>query len=298
MFYHLNRITILTLIISTTFEPMPSLKLQLTASNVDYANSNTTVQIGAKYVSIALAQNSVINSFELFEISEANSISQYQECFAQSSLLKNISSKCNVVFNASEFLLVPNAKFSVVNIDSYLASTYGDADSKTIINCTDDSLLGKLSIHIIYRIKSDLYEAVNKYCSNAKYLHATTIPVINLFNSQQTIYEKLKIQFYQSSMLVMVIYNNQLKLVQTYNYNSPEDILYYLLNILQEFSLNVESTFVEVSGLIDINSQHFLLLQSLFSKLSLEAVNNQPLFTNSVPVANAHYYTPFINAAL
>lgn len=277
---------------------MPSLKLKLAASNAISASGSCTIQIGAKYVCIAISESALITNFELFETDEANSVAEYQTCFAQSSILKNAVASCKVVFNVPEFIVVPKAKFTVSSISSYLASTYGDVDAKTVINCTDDSLLQNVAAQIIYRVKVEVFEAVNKFCTNAKYLHVSTNPISNLFSTGQTIYEKLKIQFYQNSMLVMVVYNNQLKLVQSYAYNTPEDIIYYLLNILQEFSLNVESTYVEVSGLIDINSQHFQLLQSLFAKLSLEAVNNQVLFTNEVPVANAHFYTPFINAAL
>lgn len=276
---------------------MPSLKLQLYSSNSNYNNCSCTIQAGANNICIALAENAQITSFELFEVNN-NSISEYQQCLQESTILKTPISSNKVVFNATEFLLVPSAKFSVNNIDNYLAASFGDVNPKSSLNCTDDTLLNTLNMHIIYRISNELYETVNKYCQNAKFIHAASFPIRNLFASNEKVFEKLKIQFYQNTMLVIVVYNNQLKLAQSYSFNTPEDIIYYLLNILQEFSLNVESTIVEVCGVLDINSQHFKLLQSLFSKLSFETLNYQSLFANNVDIATAHFYTPFINAAL
>ncbi len=277
---------------------MPSLKLQLAASVPVTIHSLCTIQIGVKYVCITTSQHTTITGFELFELDVANSIDEYKNCFLQSSLLKTQAENSKVVFNVPDFLIVPNSKFKAENISSYISCTYGDVDTESIINCADDSISSKLSMQVIYRIKSDLFEAVNNYSNNAKYFHVASHVLNNLFNVEQHNLEKIKIQFYNSSMLVLAVKDGQLKLAQSYNFETPEDIIYYMLNIVQECSLSVESTLVEACGMIDTNAQHFNLLQSLFKNLTLEALHNQPLFVNSISVADAHYYTPFINTTL
>jgi hypothetical protein len=275
---------------------MPSLKLQLEAAIQNFGNDNCTIQVGEEYVCVALTKNSTINAFEFFELESANSITEYHRIFTQSSLLKNKSLNTKVVFNVPDFVVVPNSKFSASCVVNYLATAYGDVDDKLNINCTDDSILSKLNLQVVYRIKAELFEAVNKFCSNAKYQHAVSCGLIDAFGAEQAITEKLHINFYQSSMLVIVILSNKLQLVQSYSYNTKEDIIYYLLNVVQECCLNVQTTEVKISGLIELNSQQFNLLKSIFGKLSVESLNTQPLFLNSISVSNQHYYTPFINA--
>ena len=67
---------------------------------------------------------------------------------------------------------------------------------------------------------------------------------------------------------------------------------------MQEFSLNVKSTPVEVSGTLDIASRHFELLENVFGRLSLETVSTDSIFKEHINVANAHFYTPFYNLSL
>lgn len=275
---------------------MPSLKLQVSTAPQNVGNSICTIQVGEEYVCVALASNLVLQAFEFFELGSANSISEYESIFAQSNLLKQPVLNTKVVFNVPEFVVVPNSKFTVSSVVNYLATTYGDIDAKSNINCTDDSISSKLNLQIVYRIKAELFEVVNKFCSNAKYLHAVSSCLVTAFNNQQTISEKLQIHFYQSSMLVIVIVGNKLQLAQCYSYKTKEDIIYYLLNVVQECCLNVQTTEVKISGLIDVNSQQFNLLQSIFGKLSIESISTQPLFLKSIATNDLHYYTPFINA--
>jgi len=108
----------------------------------------------------------------------------------------------------------------------------------------------------------------------------------------------LKVQFYPKHFTVAVVYGNKLMLMQSYPYSSPEDIIYYLLNIVQEFSLNVNSTPVEVSGMLDISSRHFELMENVFGRLSLETTQSDGLFQSHLNTSNAHIYSPFINLTL
>jgi hypothetical protein len=180
-------------------------------------------------------------------------------------------------------------------MEPYLTAVYGNAD-----NCKYESDVVKIATNpaTIFRLPQTLDEAIKKRFVLFNYKHTYTKILENLLSDDKMLMEMLKVQFYPKTMVVTVIYGNKLMMIQSYPYNSPEDIIYYLLNIVQEFSLNVKSTPVEVSGTLDIASRHFELLENVFGRLSLETISGDGIFKEHLSVSNAHFYTPFINLGL
>jgi Protein of unknown function (DUF3822) len=62
-------------------------------------------------------------------------------------------------------------------------------------------------------------------------------------------------------------------LAQTYSYTAPEDIVYYLLRIVQQFALSAEEVTVILSGLIDKESALYKELYQYFLQIELRSVS-------------------------
>lgn len=253
-------------------------------------------EIGSQHIALLATTNNAIEAFELYEFDSTN---DWQTVFAgtatQSKLLGRQYATSTVYLNIPEALIVPAEKFRKESMEPYLTSVYGNAHNSLY----DADIVGvATNPACIYRYALTLNEAVKTHFTQPNYKHSYTKVLENLLGNGRMLMEMLKVQFYQKTMLVTVIYGNKLMLMQSYNYNSPEDIIYYLLNIVQEFSLNVQSTPVEVSGMLDISSRHFELLENVFGRLSLETVSTDSIFKEHIGVANAHYYTPFYNLSI
>ena len=255
------------------------------------------LEIGIHHIAVLVKENTTINAFEFYEI-PANT-GDWENIFAaiinKSKILAEKNETAAIYLNTVDALIVPAEKFRNESIEPYLTAVYGNAEDSTF---ESDSIHIPSTPATIYRCSSKLDEVVRKLFSSFTYKHTYTKILENLLSEDKMLMEMLKVQFYPKTMVVTVIYGNKLMLIQSYPYNSPEDIIYYLLNIVQEFSLNVKSTPVEVSGTLDIASKHFELLENVFGRLSLETIAGEGIFKDHLNVSNAHFYTPFLNLGL
>lgn len=262
-----------------------------------HINSKLIVEVSNQHIAIIEKNAQSTQAFEYYEINATPT--EWERIF---NVIKNLSkilsktySDTTVYINNSETLIVPAKKYNRESTETYLTAIYGDNNqvitNADLVNIEDNPVT-------VYRCAASLNHTIKNHFVSFTYKNIYTKILENLFGKERMLMEMIKVQFYQKTMLVVVIYDNKLMLIQTYNYSSPEDIIYYLLNIVQEFNLSVKSTPVEVSGLIDVSSRHFELLENIFGRLSLEVIANDHLFTEHFNGNQAHWYTPFYNLSV
>ncbi len=260
-------------------------------------SSKLIAEIGVNHIALLVKNDHNLQAFELYELKDE--IGNWKNVFValanQSKIIGRKYIDTTIFLNTVEALIVPAEKFRQESMEPYLTAVYGSTEND---KCEADIVNIPTNPANIFRLSTKLDEAVNAHFSNYKYKHTYTKILENLLGNGNVLMEMLKVQFYPKHMTVTVIYGNKLMLMQSYPYSSPEDIIYYLLNIVQEFSLNVNSTAVEVSGMLDIGSRHFELLENVFGRLSLETIPGDGLFKEHLNVSNAHFYTPFTNLSL
>ena len=93
--------------------------------------------------------------------------------------------------------------------------------------------------------------------------------------------------FRNGSFSLMVLRQHQLLLSRTWQYQSPEDVIYYLLRTCEEFGLNRTESQLSISGFIDKDSSLYKELYGYFAQITFrEAAWQMP--QNEYP---AHYFT-------
>ncbi len=260
-------------------------------------NSKLIVEVNNQHIAILEKNGLSIHAFEFYEINGTNGEWEgiINATKNQSKILSKTFSDTTIYLNNSETLIVPSTKYKRESSDIYLAAIYGDNNNvisnADLINIVDNPVS-------VYRYSASLNHTIKNNFVSFNYKNTYTKVLENLFGKERMLMEMIKVQFYNKSMLVVVIYDNKLMLIQTYQISSPEDIIYYLLNIVQEFNLSVKNTPVEISGLIDVSSRHFELLENIFGRLSLEVVANDNLFAENITASEAHWYTPFYNLSV
>lgn len=260
-------------------------------------NSKLIVEINNQHIAVIEKNGLSTHAFEFYEINAAPT--EWEGIFNatknQSKILNKTFSDTTIYLNNSETLIVPSVKYKRESTETFLSAIYGDNNNvisnADLINIVDNPVS-------IYRIAASLNHTIKNHFVSFIYKNTYTKILENLFGKERMLMEMIKVQFYTKSMLVVVIYDNKLMLIQTYQINSPEDVIYYLLNIVQEFNLSVKNTPVEISGLIDVSSRHFELLENIFGRLSLEVIANDNLFSENVSDNEAHWYTPFYNLSV
>jgi len=98
-------------------------------------------------------------------------------------------------------------------------------------------------------------------------------------------------------MPVIVIKNGQLQLIQSYPCASQDDMLYYILSIVQQYGVQPEEIKIELSGQLDTRTQYYDYLRKMFSNIHFETVAPEKLMKELQENYTAHYLSTYFNLA-
>ena len=92
----------------------------------------------------------------------------------------------------------------------------------------------------------------------------------------------------------MAVYKQkQLQLIRSFDYQTPEDVVYHLLNMSALLGLELSTTIFIVAGLIDLDSSLFTELYKYIPVLQMEKAADGFLKNEVFSQFPAHYFTPF-----
>lgn len=252
--------------------------------------SNTHIVLMVK-----LAGKQIVNAFELFEF-DKNKMDWYDIFYQMRTRSKILSRSFNdtkVYYNLSEALVMPANKFSVEAANTYLEAIHGD-NTNTVVRY--DNVAVEASLINVYRIEKPLFDMVNSNLMMVNTRHTYTRLLEDLFSGESiSAGTYLNLKFYYGLLVVSVISAGKLQLIQTYSFQTAEDVLYYLLNIVQQLKLPTTATRVDVSGMVDIKSQEMEYIRKIFTNISVEANLIDAEFKNLSNGYPLHYFTPFLN---
>ncbi|NJE06700.1 DUF3822 family protein, partial [Thermococcus sp. M36] len=186
-----------------------------------------------------------------------------------------------------ENVLVPADKFSANAAENYLSMVHGDNINEAILHDVVDATPAMVNV---YRIKRVLFEMVrtNFMMVESKHLYSKILEnTIGGYNFQTG--NLLKVQFYNKCLLLLLLKNGQLQLIQSYPCASQDDMLYYILSIVQQYGVQPEEIKIELSGQLDTRTQYYDYLRKMFSNIHFETVAPEKLMKELQENYPAHY---------
>ena len=239
-----------------------------------------------------------ISAFELFHFNE-NEAADFSKLFArlsaESELLDKSYPATQVFINNESSLLVPVFKFNTEIAADYFNVIFGEDPGSAV---HFDHLPIEPGMMNVYRVAENLIGFLQDNFQKVSFRH-TYSNIIKTIVSDISAYpaECIYIQFYNTFLIVSVAKDEKLQLIQSFTYQTPEDILYHLLNIAERFELNRERVILEISGMIDL---HFTLYRDLityFKHVEVQNVHTVKLMLD-IKEYPLHYFTPFFNLAI
>lgn len=184
--------------------------------------------------------------------------------------------------------------FSLLPMDS-VSSTLGETILELISgsNNREVVLSDKVSgwqVQNFYRVPADWMQVIEKKWQNASVFHYSSLFLETTSTETENSNGALRVVFFQSFFLVVLQINGALQLMQSYEYQSPEDISFYLLSICKQFNLDQESVSIQLSGMIDPASALYAELAKYFLNMEWESADlkNVP---SDLP---EHYFSPLL----
>lgn len=237
------------------------------------------------------AESGETEAMEIFTIEDTGAewIDIFHDVKSQSLLLNRTYRDIHCYYNFEEALLVPASQFSAVAAEDFLSMVYGESSRYEI---RQDTIAADSPMINVYRIKKTIYEQVNRYFLLNKPHHIYSVLVENILAVKDLPDHFIKVAFYSKHFIAIVVKEGKLQLVQSFAYDTKEDVLYHLANLNRQFTLNAVHSRLEISGRFDTGSELHQQLQPLFGLISFDTTEPDGIFktTGEYP---SHYFTPF-----
>lgn len=185
-----------------------------------------------------------------------------------------------VAYDFPESSLMPIK--AVYNDDSatILNAMFGIKGSSSIIS---ESVTG-WQLNNIYIVPTDLKGWVQQQFPSARFWHQYSLGV--RYSTSSSSNGTLLVDFRKEDFVVIATGRNNILLTQTFEYNTPADVLYYLIKICNQFTLSRKDVELQLSGLIDQNSALYKDLYQYFINIDFRNAT-----WNTEPDYPAHFFT-------
>ncbi len=209
---------------------------------------------------------------------EKISITDFEEKY---SFLHHPYYEVKVIFDYPQSILVPSALKTSDDPLTLLESYYGKLPNAIIV--TEE--IPEWQLKNNFAIPNEGYEWLNTKLPAAKYNHHYTAGIKKINNAGPDGLVLMDFRKYDFS--VIAAKQSGVTMAQTFEYATPEDVLYYLLVICRQYSFSPKEVSIQLSGLIDKESSLFKELFQYFNNVEFREAG-WGVAGNGYP---AHFFT-------
>ena len=216
-----------------------------------------------------------------------------QEILAGDELLQYHYRESFVIYHYSDSNLLPEKFFHIELNKPVTELVFGNAHKGLLLS---EKVPG-WNVYNIYRIPREAHSVMQQKFAAGKYWHYYTI-MLSGIEKKESGNGIIRVIVSADRFVAAVFRNNTLQLLQTYNYDTPDDVSYQLLAICEQCKLSNEEVVLKISGLVDEQSILYQELFKYFLHLEWEAPEAGAKLHEGFEAFPAHYFSPLLNMAL
>ena len=189
-----------------------------------------------------------------------NSNSELQECYDE----------ILVIYSNNLSTFVPHALFDEDYLGSYLQ--YNTKVFETDFFAFD--IIENYEMNNVFIPFINFNNLFIEKFGSFDYVHASTILVTKLLDlSKNTDAKKMYVQINKSTLDLVVVQKQKLVLYNSFDYKTPDDLLYYILFTAEQLDLNPEVFSLQLFGNVHIEDDFYKLCYNYIRNVSILNVN-------------------------
>ena len=188
--------------------------------------------------------------------------------------------------------LVPKALYDENNKADYLK--FNTKILKTDFITHDDIAVNdSVNVYIPYiNINNYIFETFGEFT----YKHSSTVLVDALLQKKhESDTTEVYLHVNSNTIEITVLDKKQLQLFNVFEYHSKEDFIYYVLFVFEQLNLDVETTLVYLSGLVNKNDELYTLLYTYIRHVEFEKLNFNYSFSDKLNSDHLHHHYLILN---
>ena len=188
-----------------------------------------------------------------------------------------------------QFTLCPTTFYNSDTNRSMLEFNIGSIADKLVL--TDDV---NTDIKLIYAMDESLKSTLDLIFPNHQLKHTLSVLSKLMLVSEELVKEQILLSIHTNYIEVVVKQEQKLVLANQFSIKTQEDVLYYVLFILEQYQLNPLTTNISIVGNLDSNSELITSLKKYIKNIRL-ALGNKSLNWSGITGAPQHFNYTLIN---
>ena len=266
-------------------------------SSEDHTNNYLFLQISSKSIAYAVFSKNEnkfigLKQYPFSNQTDVDIKQEIQTILAEDTILTQKFAEVCVQYQSFRAMLVPASLFDAKNLKSFL-KFHHDVDDKDHIHFVESKLA---EAFVIFSVPLYIEELIGQQCENAYYIHHS-IPFINkaIKNDKPEIAPCIHIHFSNDFFDILIVKNGKIQLCNSFFYKKYSDVIYFISNILNLFSLTPESTKVILSGEIEASSEVLSEMQKMFKNIQFEKYNPDYNYSLELSTLPQHKFVNLLN---
>ncbi|MBA2562533.1 MAG: DUF3822 family protein [Chitinophagaceae bacterium] len=203
-------------------------------------------------------------------------------------LLKRYYNRIFISYSFNESLLIPGLYYDENKNNENINLVYGDLQEGVIL--TDH--VAEKELFNTYRIPSNIHSAMSAQFPTASFAHQYSLLLKQLPNAGS----ELNVIFYPNKVVVTLLKEGRLQIIQTFNYKTSEDAVYYMLNVCNQFQANEVN--VQLSGMIEKDSNMFREINKYFLTTTFTDLPREYEYADGIKELPTHFFSHLFSTAL
>ncbi len=239
--------------------------LQVNTNGVlDGSQSILLVEVGERhfYFGILSQASKELQQAGFYSLEERDEELLPEKIFEKHPELQGSFYQIIICYHFSQSLLVPDKYYKYEKTQTLLDNMYGLQKKSVIIS----EALPEWQLYNIYQVPQSIHELMSTNFSGGKFWHVYSVGLknISLLTEEPT---QIMVDFKPEELTVIVVKDGVLLLAQIFTYETPEDVVYYLLKICNELAISQKLVKIILGGLIDEQSAVYRELHKYFLNL-------------------------------
>jgi hypothetical protein len=205
----------------------------------------------------------------------------------QSELLRRNFSERHIAFSFPDALVIPEAKFSSSSTKDLINLIYGEQSHSWI---GYKKMPRSFEMMLAYRIEEGIHDWISERFPSYDTTHLYA--EILLHELGETIAnEKLAfIHLEEQTWILTLLSGGKLQVIQTFKYTTSEDILYDLLNGLQQCQIPSNQCRLKISGQLTVSDELVDQLSGLFQSIEWKSIPAAGVFQSLKQQFPPHHF--------
>jgi hypothetical protein len=275
----------------------PSVKAELidpSIENTQPEHCNLSILFQKDGLVFSILRNDLGKYIVLGEYESSGEMADVAGLFQFTQQLQGPFAEVHLGYYTPKFTLIPQSLFDANDLTAYAQFQFKLEEDEVI----KTDVLNTHGLIVVYAVKKSIASLLDELFEFSKPRHAATFTIsyyLDQYKNKPG--EHVHVQLWRQHLEVIAIKNGKLQVCSSFNFQTNEDVLYFILNIYEQLDFNPEVVPVKLSGDILKGTGLWHLLEKYIRFVELE---NRPKAQYSHEFKNVpeHRYNRVFQAAL